>query len=52
MTNETKPAEASQSNEPGKTIKVRDYQIEITATNANAVRSARIRPPTPPPATG
>lgn len=32
---------------PGKTIQVRDYQIEITATNANAVRSARIRPPAP-----
>ena len=31
----------------GKKIVVKDYQIEITDTNANAVKSARIRPPSP-----
>jgi Mg2+/Co2+ transporter CorB len=31
---------------PGKQVKVRDYLIEITETQANAVRTARIRPPT------
>jgi Mg2+/Co2+ transporter CorB len=30
---------------PGKQIRVRDYLIEITETQANAVRTARIRPP-------
>jgi Mg2+/Co2+ transporter CorB len=30
---------------PGKQIKIRDYLIEITETQANAVRTARIRPP-------
>ena len=30
---------------PGKQVKVRDYLIEITETQANAVRTARIRPP-------
>lgn len=32
---------------PGKQVKVRDYLIEITETQANAVRTARIRPPVP-----
>jgi Mg2+/Co2+ transporter CorB len=31
---------------PGKQVRVRDYLIEITETQANAVRTARIRPPT------
>ena len=30
---------------PGKQVTVRDYLIEITETQANAVRTARIRPP-------
>jgi Mg2+/Co2+ transporter CorB len=30
---------------PGKQVRVRDYLIEITETQANAVRTARIRPP-------
>ena len=30
---------------PGKQVKIRDYLIEITETQANAVRTARIRPP-------
>ena len=30
---------------PGKQIRIRDYLIEITETQANAVRTARIRPP-------
>ncbi len=30
---------------PGKQVRVRDYVIEITETQANAVRTARIRPP-------
>jgi len=32
---------------PGKQIRVRDYLIEITETQANVVRTARIRPPAP-----
>jgi len=32
---------------PGKQVRVRDYLIEITETQANVVRTARIRPPTP-----
>jgi len=32
---------------PGKQVRVRDYLIEITETQANAVRTARIRPPAP-----
>jgi Mg2+/Co2+ transporter CorB len=32
---------------PGKQVRVRDYVIEITETQANAVRTARIRPPLP-----
>lgn len=35
---------------PGKQVRVRDYLIEITETQANAVRTARIRPPAPKPA--
>jgi Mg2+/Co2+ transporter CorB len=31
--------------QPGKQVKVREYLIEITETQANAVRTARIRPP-------
>ena len=31
---------------PGKQVRIRDYLIEITETQANAVRTARIRPPT------
>jgi Mg2+/Co2+ transporter CorB len=30
---------------PGKQVKIRDYLIEITETQANGVRTARIRPP-------
>lgn len=30
---------------PGKQVRVRDYLIEITETQANVVRTARIRPP-------
>jgi Mg2+/Co2+ transporter CorB len=33
---------------PGKQVRVRDYLIEITETQANAVRTARIRPPAAP----
>ena len=33
---------------PGKQVRVRDYVIEITETQANAVRTARIRPPASP----
>ncbi|HUS24729.1 MAG TPA: HlyC/CorC family transporter [Candidatus Binatia bacterium] len=33
---------------PGKQVRVRDYTIEITETHANAVRTARIRPPAEP----
>jgi Mg2+/Co2+ transporter CorB len=33
---------------PGKQVRVRDYVIEITETQANAVRTARIRPPAAP----
>jgi Mg2+/Co2+ transporter CorB len=32
---------------PGKQVRVRDYLIEITETQANVVRTARIRPPAP-----
>jgi Mg2+/Co2+ transporter CorB len=32
---------------PGKQVRVRDYLIEITETQSNAVRTARIRPPLP-----
>ena len=35
---------------PGKQVRVRDYLIEITETQANVVRTARIRPPTAKPA--
>lgn len=35
---------------PGKQVRVRDYLIEITETQANVVRTARIRPPAPKPA--
>lgn len=35
---------------PGKQVRVRDYVIEITETQANVVRTARIRPPAPKPA--
>jgi Mg2+/Co2+ transporter CorB len=35
---------------PGKQVRVRDYLIEITETQANAVRTARIRPPAAKPA--
>ena len=34
---------------PGKQVRVRDYVIEITETQANVVRTARIRPPAPKP---
>ncbi|MGQ0587390.1 MAG: HlyC/CorC family transporter [Gammaproteobacteria bacterium] len=33
---------------PGKQVRVRDYVIEITETQANVVRTARIRPPALP----
>jgi Mg2+/Co2+ transporter CorB len=33
---------------PGKKIVVREYQIEITDAQANAVKTARIRPPASP----
>jgi len=32
---------------PGKQVRVRDYLIEITETQSNVVRTARIRPPSP-----
>jgi len=35
---------------PGKQVRVRDYLIEITETQANVVRTARIRPPATKPA--
>ena len=35
---------------PGKQVRVRDYLIEITETQSNAVRTARIRPPVAQPA--
>ncbi len=30
---------------PGKVLRLRDYQVEITETQGNAVKTARIRPP-------
>ncbi|MEK6805219.1 MAG: HlyC/CorC family transporter [Pseudomonadota bacterium] len=36
---------------PGKVLRLRDYQVEITETQGNAVKTARIRPPKTEPET-